>query len=141
MFDNELYKDIAKLQEEALVDYERRSGRFWEVLSEQAREHLFYEVVRRIVKAEVQDQVSYRQALEDIGVGRDFYGRGIDCGYISLHQLIRSGIEREQMSRINRFEVIDEEGRKYTNHFNPKQRIKFSLQDGDKTLKVFIDES
>jgi hypothetical protein len=141
MFDNELYKDIAKLQEEALVDYERRSGRFWEVLSEQAREHLFYEVVRRIVKAEVQDQVSYRQALEDIGVGRDFYGRGIDCGYIALHQLIRSGIEREQMSRINRFEVIDDKGRTYVKYLTKSEKAKFCLQDNDKTLKVFIDES
>lgn len=139
MFTNQLYKDIINLQEEVISDYENRSDRFWEILSQEAKQHIFYAVVKRIVKAEVQEQTSYRQALEIIGVGKDFYGRGVDCGYTSLHQLIRSGIHREQMGRVTRFEVIDEEGRKYTNHFNSDQTIKFSLQDNDKTLKVFID--
>lgn len=42
---------------------------------------------------------------------------------------------------VTRFEVIDEEGRTYVNHLEEDQRVKFSLQDDDRTLKVFIDST
>ena len=44
------------------------------------------------------------------------------------------------MKNVTRFEVIDEEGRTYVNYLNEDQRVKFSLQDDDRTLKVFIDK-
>ena len=47
--------------------------------------------------------------------------------------------ELEAMKGVTRFEVIDEEGRTYVNHLLEDQRVKFSLQDDDRTLKVFID--
>lgn len=40
--------------------------------------------------------------------------------------------------RVTRFEVIDEEGRAYVKYLNEDQRVCFSLQDNDLTLKVFV---
>jgi hypothetical protein len=67
------------------------------------------------------------------------YGRGMDCGYMAIHNAIFDGEELQKMNAVNRFEVIDEEGRTYVNHLETDQSVKFSLQDDNKTLKVFID--
>jgi hypothetical protein len=42
-----------------------------------------------------------------------------------------------QMSGITRVEVIDENGRSYVN-WKPNNKVKLSIQDNDKTLKIFI---
>jgi hypothetical protein len=41
------------------------------------------------------------------------------------------------LEKVNRVEVIDQKGRSYVN-WKPKNKTKISLQDGGKTLKVFI---
>ena len=46
----------------------------------------------------------------------------------------------EAIQGVTRVEVIDEEGRSYVNYLNEDQRVHFSLQDDDRTLKVFIDD-
>ena len=39
--------------------------------------------------------------------------------------------------KVTRVEVIDEDGRSYTN-FDPNNKVELSFQDDGKTLKVFI---
>jgi hypothetical protein len=86
------------------------------------------------------DNGTYRYALYEVfGFDPGMYGRGMDCGYMSIHNAIFDGEELQKMQGVNRFEVIDEEGRTYVNHLEEGQSVKFSLQDDDKTLKVFID--
>ena len=41
---------------------------------------------------------------------------------------------------VNRFEVIDDTGRAYVKYLKDDEVIKYSLQDDNKTLKVFIDK-
>ena len=43
------------------------------------------------------------------------------------------------MKGVTRFEVIDNKGRSYVKYLDKDERIKYSLQDEDRTLKVFID--
>lgn len=43
------------------------------------------------------------------------------------------------MLDINRVEIIDADGRSYVNY--AVSNLIFCLQDGDKTLKIFIDQS
>jgi len=38
-----------------------------------------------------------------------------------------------------RVEVIDENGRSYTN-WNPENQVKVSMQDDEKTIKIFISQ-
>jgi len=51
------------------------------------------------------------------------------------------GEDLQAMKGVNRFEVIDEEGRSYVKYLNKDEGIKFSLQDDNRTLKVFIDST
>jgi hypothetical protein len=44
---------------------------------------------------------------------------------------------RETLPKVTRVEVIDQNGRSYTN-WNKDNRVELSLQDNGKTLKVFI---
>lgn len=43
------------------------------------------------------------------------------------------------LTRVNRIDVVDSQGRAYTRRV-PNADISLSVQDGGKTLKVFIDQ-
>lgn len=131
---------IGQEMEKARDEYEKENEAWWNDLTEQEREDAFYAVCKRIWQADGKDRGSYRYALYDVfGFDPGMYGRGMDSGYMSIHNAIFDGENLMKMRQVNRFEVIDEEGRTYVNHLEPEQTVKFSLQDDDKTLKVFID--
>lgn len=131
---------IGQEMEKARDEYEKENDAWWNGLTEQEREDAFYAVCKRIWQADGEDRGSYRYALYDVfGFDPGMYGRGMDCGYMSIHNAIFDGQDLMKMRQVNRFEVIDEEGRTYVNYLEPKQTVKFSLQDDDKTLKVFIN--
>lgn len=48
-------------------------------------------------------------------------------------------VENHSLSNVNRVEVIDDDGRSYTNYLNEGQFVRMSLQDDDRTLKVFVE--
>lgn len=139
----ELLEGLDELREEmqrAYEEYEAKNDAWWNGLTEEEREDAFYAVIKRMHKAEVVDHGTYRWALYDVfGFDPGMYGRGMDCGYMTLHNMIFDSFELSAMKNVTRFEVIDEEGRTYVNHLNEDQRVKYSLQDDDRTLKVFID--
>ena len=138
----ELLEGLDELREEqqkAHLEYEAKNDEWWNGLTEEEREDAFYAVIKRMYQAEVTDRRSYRGSLYDVfGFDMGMYSRGMDCGYFNLHNAIHIGEELQAMKKVNRFEVIDEEGRTYVNHLNEDQQVKFSLQDDDRTLKVFI---
>ena len=67
------------------------------------------------------------------------YTSGMDCGFMALHNAIFDGEELMSMKSINRFEVIDKTGRAYTKYLKDDERVRYQLQDENKTLKVFIN--
>ena len=48
-----------------------------------------------------------------------------------------SSLQLESL-KVNRFEIIDKNGRSYTNWIKKHFKIKTSLQDNDRTLKIFL---
>jgi len=48
--------------------------------------------------------------------------------------------ELKAMNNINRLEVIDQTGRAYVHYFYYNESVRYSLQDNNKTLKIFIDK-
>jgi hypothetical protein len=48
--------------------------------------------------------------------------------------------EQISTNSINRLEVIDKTGRAYTHYFSGNEKVRYSLQDNNRTLKIFIDE-
>ncbi len=47
--------------------------------------------------------------------------------------------ENHLLGNVNRLEVIDDDGRSYTNYLNEGQSVYMSLQDADHTLKIFVE--
>ena len=74
------------------------------------------------------------------GFDPGMYMRGMNCGYMAIHNAIFDGEELQRMKRVNRFEVIDDTGRAYTKYLKDDERVKYVLQDDNRTLKVFIDK-
>lgn len=131
---------LREIQQAARDEYEAKNEEWWNGLTEEEREDAFYAVIKRMYKAEVEDLGTYRWALYDVfGFDPGMYGRGMDCGYMSLHNIIYDGLELEAMKSVTRFEVIDDTGRAYTKYLKDDERVKFGLQDDDRTLKVFVD--
>jgi len=138
----ETMTEIGQEMEKAREEYENENEAWWNGLSEQEREDAFYAVCKRIWQADGIDNGTYRYALYNVfGFDPGMYGRGMDCGYMAIHNAIFDGEELQKMQGVTRFEVIDEEGRTYVNHLEDDQSVKFSLQDDNNTLKVFIDSN
>lgn len=45
----------------------------------------------------------------------------------------------QNMHEVNRIEVIDGTGRAYVKYLDKDEKVRYNLQDDNKTLKVFID--
>jgi hypothetical protein len=89
--------------------YEHDNDAWWNGLSEKEREDAFYAVVKRIHKAEIKDQGSYRYALYDVfGFNEGMYIKGMDCGFMDIHNSI---IDEEQkvILREHRKKVVTEQ--------------------------------
>lgn len=133
--------ELSQEMEKSRKQYEADNDAWWNGLSEQEREDAFYAVVKRIHKAEIEDGGTYRYALYNVfGFDGGMYLKGMDCGYMNLHNSIFDHNEFEAMKRVNRLEVIDDKGRSYTKYLKDDERVRYMLQDDNKTLKVFIDK-
>lgn len=137
--------DLSQKMEKHRKEDEARNDAWWNGLTEEEREDAFCAVVKRIYKAELIDRGTYRYALYTVfGFDSGMYMRGMDCGYMALHNAIFDGEEFEKMKAVTRFEVVDETGRAYVKYLvkylDKDEGIKYSLQDDDKTLKVFINK-
>lgn len=81
--------DFSSAIEEEKKDYEAKNDKWWNNLTETEREEAFYAVCKRIRKADIEDKGSYRYALYDVfGFDLSMYGRGMDCGYMDIHNSI-----------------------------------------------------
>ncbi len=93
--------ELGQLQEQSSRAYEEENDAWWNSLSEKEREDAFYAVVKRIYKGEIEEKGSYRYVLYDVfGFGFHMYGRGMDCGYMYLHNAIFDG---EKPAEVNTF--------------------------------------
>jgi hypothetical protein len=133
--------ELSQELEKSRKEYEASNDDWWNGLTEQEREDAFYAVCKRIWKADGIDNGTYRYGLYNVfGFDPGMYMRGMDCGYMAIHNAIFDGEELQRMKRVNRFEVIDDAGRSYTKYLKDDERIKYVLQDDNRTLKVFIDK-
>ena len=133
--------ELSQEMEKSRKIYEHDNDTWWNGLTEEEREDAFYAVVKRIHKAELQDRGTYRYALYDVfGFDGGMYMKGMDCGYMALHNAIGDGEDYQAMRGVNRVEVIDDTGRAYTKYLKDDEAVRYSLQDDNRTLKVFIDK-
>lgn len=122
-----------------MIDSYKLSDDIWESLSEEQQRLMFYSVIKRLYQYRVLEGRSYRGTLYDgFGFSPTAYAMGMECNFLDLHNMLYDALEYEAMEKVNRFEVIDSEGRSYVNYLKEEEAVQFSLQDNDRTLKVFI---
>lgn len=132
--------DLGKIEETVSQKNERDADDFWDSLSQDDKERAFYSVCKRIYDGDVDQRGSYRYVLYNVfGFDKHMYARGMDCGYMAIHNAIFEGNELQAMGGVNRIEVIDENGRAYVRWDNDPLNMSYQLQDDDRTLKVFVD--
>lgn len=82
-------KTLSELLAENSDNNERLAEEFWNSLSYDDKCNAFHAVVSRLFKGEIVDEGSYRHTLYEVfGFGPDMYSRGMDCGYMTLHNCI-----------------------------------------------------
>lgn len=92
--------DLSDLFEEAEQKYEADCDMFWKNLSEEDKLKAFFSVCKRIYKGDVEDRRSYRGVLYDVfDFGSESYAIGMQCGYMSIHNLIFEGIDTKEIMK------------------------------------------
>ena len=133
--------DIGQEMEKHRKQYEADNDAWWNSLSETEREDAFYAVCKRLRQGELKDRGSYRYVMYNVfGFDPGMYARGMDCGFMALHNAIGDGEDYQAMRGVNRFEVIDDSGRALVKYLKDDERVRYMLQDDNRTLKVFIDK-
>lgn len=88
----DLLQKLSELGEpirQANQEYAEQNLQWWNSLSEREREDAFYAVVKRIYQGDVVDGGSYRHVLYGVfGFDAGMYSRGMECGYMTIHNLI-----------------------------------------------------
>lgn len=91
IFNDEKWQEISDALQETTKANKEAEDKFWSSLSKEDQLHAFCSVVKRIVAGELDQQTTYRYVLYDIfGFEPNSYTRGIDCGYMALHNSIFS---------------------------------------------------
>ncbi len=91
--DKEL-EDISKVFNEIMEEIERDQETFWNSLSKDDQLKVFCAVVRRLYKAELKDQGTYRYCLYEVfGFGPESYAQAQDAGFLALHNRITTDEE------------------------------------------------
>lgn len=138
---------LSQKMEENRKQYEAENDAWWNGLTEKEREDAFYAVCKRIRKADIEDNGTYRYALYDVfGFDEGMYMQGMNCGFMDIHNSIIDEDQKatlrkhSRMKKVNRVEVIDGSGRAYVKYLEEGEGVAYVLQDDEQTLKVFIDD-
>lgn len=77
-------------------EYEVEVDRWWSDMPIEDKERAFYSVVKRIYENELVQQGSYRYILYDVfGFEPHMYMAGMDCGFMALHNAIKTNEEQQ----------------------------------------------
>lgn len=131
-----------KVWHQELAEYEQDvKDWWWHDLDQQQREDAFFYVMSKLFKAKIAESRSYRGMLYDVfGFKPNMYRMGMECGAFAISNALHDAKEYEKMQSVTRVEVIDDKGRSYTKYLDESESVCYSLQDDDKTLKIFIDD-
>lgn len=101
----EASQQLSIVYEEVRRANDADAERFWDKLSYEDKCNAFHAVVSRIFEAEIKQKGSYRYALYNVfGFGPDMYVRGMNCGFMALHNSIMTD---EQFNEANKWMCED----------------------------------
>ena len=91
------HKELLKIQEEALEQYEQKAKEYFQSLDVDNQHLLFFHVTNVIFENYFKDNGSYRGLLYDkFGFGPEAYSLGLDSGMFALHNAISTPKENEE---------------------------------------------
>ena len=91
------HKELLKIQEEALEQYEQKAKEYFQSLDVDNQHLLFFHITKVIFENYFKDNGSYRGLLYDkFGFGPETYGLGMDSGMFTLHNSISTPAENEE---------------------------------------------
>ena len=95
------HKELLKIQEEALEQYEQKAKEYYDSLGMDNQLLLFFYITNVIFKNYFKDNGSYRGLLYDkFGFGPEAYSLGMDSGMFALHNSISTPDESEERFNI-----------------------------------------
>ena len=95
------YKELLKIQEEALEQFEQKAKEYYDSLGMDNQLLLFFYITNVIFKNYFKDNGSYRGLLYDkFGFGPEAYSLGMDSGMFALHNSISTPDESEERFNI-----------------------------------------
>jgi hypothetical protein len=129
-----------KAMKEASDTYSADNEQWWNNLSEEDREKAFYSVCKRIHKADIEKNGSYRYALYQVfGFDMSMYGVGMDCGYMDIHNKIYGGETLDKMANAKTI-IIKNKTSTQTIEINDYQKVFLKLKDDDSIIEIEIKE-
>ena len=91
------HKELLKIQEEALEQYEQKAKEYYDSLGMDNQLLLFFYITNVIFRNYFKDNGSYRGLLYDkFGFGPEAYSLGMDSGMFALHNAISTPDESEE---------------------------------------------
>jgi hypothetical protein len=91
------YKELLKIEEEALGQYEQKAKEYFDSLETDNQLLLFFHITNTIFKNYFKDNGSYRGLLYDkFKFGPEAYSLGMDSGMFTLHNSISTPDENEE---------------------------------------------
>jgi alpha-glucuronidase len=117
------HKELLKIQEEALEQYEQKAKECYDSLGMDNQLLLFFYITNVIFENYFKDNGSYRGLLYDkFGFGPEAYSLGMDSGMFTLHNAIHTPDElEERFQKLMKFlnlELSKEEMISARNYFN-----------------------
>lgn len=95
------HKELLKIQEEALEQYEQKAKEYYDSLGMDNQLLLFFYITNVIFKNYFKDNGSYRGLLYNkFGFGPEAYSLGMDSGMFALHNSISTPDESEERFNI-----------------------------------------
>lgn len=92
---------IREMMEERRQANDAAADSFWNSLSYEDRCNAFHAVVSKIYQGEIRERGTYRYVLYNVfGFEPDMYVRGMDCGFMALHNSI---MDDEQFAEANKW--------------------------------------
>lgn len=133
---------LTEMMEQSQIETEEKANLFWDTLSHEDRELAFYSVIKRMYKSEVTDEGSYRHALYDVfGFDPSMYGVAMDAGYLTLHNLVASGMHYEKIYDVDSLEIVKEGTKTFSLDFRDGLIINdFELKEETNTLRIHVEK-
>ncbi len=127
-----------KAYKEESDKYAQDNELWWNNLTEEDREKAFYAVCKRIYKADIEKQGSYRYALYQVfEFDMSMYGVGMDCGYIDIHNNIYGGNLLQRMTDAKKI-TIKHKNSSQDIDITDYEKVFIKLKDDDNTIEIDV---